>query len=322
MGILPILLFPLSRVAQTSLLLLVTNRMSVRCSISALLVFSLLVPAFGQSTKKKSGSSSAALTSYKPQVTANGVPIVHAASVIVVDAITGEVLHAKNADERRPPASTQKLLTALIIAESGGLDQKVRVAPSDTWAEPTKLYLKPGDLYTRRQLLEILLVRSMNDVARCLARDNASSVELFCLKMNRRAAELGAWNSRFANPNGLPAPGQYSTARDLARIAQAAYRNPVIRSMVSKKNIVFQYADGRTREFTNTNRVLRNYSLCNGMKTGYTDAAGFCLVASGSSDTRDAIVVVLGDKKQWVWKDAYSLLSWALTNGTFSSAGI
>src|SRR5438552_10538630 len=135
----------------------------------------------------------------------------------------------------------------------------------------------------------------MNDVARCLARDNAGSIEAFAEKMNRKAAELGMVNSHFVNPNGLPAPGQFSTARDMARIAQAAYRNAAIRSIVSMKSYVFHYADGHGREFKNTNRVLIHYPLCNGMKTGYTEAAGHCLIASGANEERDVIVVVLGD---------------------------
>ncbi|MDP9292265.1 MAG: D-alanyl-D-alanine carboxypeptidase, partial [Verrucomicrobiota bacterium] len=94
-------------------------------------------------------------------------------------------------------------------------------------------------------------------------------------------------------------------------IAQSAYRNPVIRSIVSMKSVVFQYSDGHVQEFKNTNRVLRSYPLCNGMKTGYTDAAGHCLIASGSSGGRDVIAVVLGDTKQ-IWRDAYSLLAWGL----------
>ncbi len=244
--------------------------------------------------------------------TIDGVPRVSAASVVVIDARTGQVLHQKNPDQQRPPASTQKLLTALIVAESGNLDAPVRVEYSDTLAEPVKLGFKPGEVYTRRELLQVLLVHSMNDVARCLARDNAGSVEAFAAKMNRRAAMLGATDSYFVNPNGLPAPGQHSTARDMARIARAAYANYAIRSIVSMKTLAFRYADGRTRVFENTNRVLKAYPLCNGMKTGYTEAAGKCLIASGASGGRDIIVVVLGDTSRTIWRDAYMLLAWGL----------
>lgn len=241
-----------------------------------------------------------------------GVPSTSAASVIVIDARTGAVLYEKNADALRPPASTQKLLTSLIVAERGYLDKKVTVEPSDTHAEPTKLNIKPGETYRRIDLLRALLVKSPNDVARALARDSAGSVDAFSHLMNQRARELGATNSHFINPNGLPMPGQYSTARDLSLIARAAYANPTIRSIVRMEKLVFRYSNGRTRELENTNKVLKRLPYCNGMKTGYTDAAGFCLISSGARPGRDVIAVVLGNKKSRIWSDSAALLSWAL----------
>jgi serine-type D-Ala-D-Ala carboxypeptidase (penicillin-binding protein 5/6) len=240
------------------------------------------------------------------------VPNTRANSVMVVDARTGAVLHEKNADQPRPAASTQKLLTALVIAETGYLDRPVRVEPIDTFAEPVRLNIRPGEVYQRIDLLRALLVKSPNDVARCLARDNAGNIEAFADKMNAKAQLLGATHSHFLNPNGLPIPGQYSTARDLAIIARAAYANPTIRSIVCLPQLVFRYASGRTRELENTNKVLKRLPFCNGMKTGYTEAAGHCLIASGSRPGRDIIVVVLGDTKSGVWTDAASLLSWGL----------
>ena len=239
-------------------------------------------------------------------------PLISAASAIVLDADSGQVLHQINADDTRAVASTQKLLTALIIAESGNLGERVRVETSDTLAEPSKLYLKTGEVYERGQLLQILLVKSMNDVARCLARDNAGSLDAFAAKMNARARTLGMTNSHFVNPNGLPMPGQYSTARDMARVAMAAYRNGTIRGIVRLRTLNFRYADGRVKSFTNTNQVLKNFPLCNGMKTGYTEAAGHCLISSASYNGRDIISVVLGDSKK-IWADSYRLLAWGLT---------
>jgi D-alanyl-D-alanine carboxypeptidase (penicillin-binding protein 5/6) len=136
------------------------------------------------------------------------VPNTRANSVVVVDARTGAVLHEKNADQPRPAASTQKLLTALIIAETGYLDRPVRVEPIDTFAEPVRLNIRPGEVYQRIDLLRALLVKSPNDVARCLARDNAGSIEAFADRMNAKAQLLGAIHSHFLNPNGLPIPGQ------------------------------------------------------------------------------------------------------------------
>src|SRR5213595_2121595 len=242
------------------------------------------------------------------------VPNTRANSVMVVDARTGAVLHEKNADQPRPAASTQKLLTALIIAETGYLDRQVRVEAIDTFAEPVRLNIRPGDVYQRIDLLRALLVKSPNDVARCLARDNAGSIEAFAEKMNQRATALGATHSHFVNPNGLPDARQYSTARDLSTIARVAYANPTIRSIVCLPQLIFRYANGHTRELENTNKLLKRLPYCNGMKTGYTEAAGKCLIASGSRPGKDIIVVVLGDSHNGVWRDAGALLAWALWN--------
>jgi len=239
-------------------------------------------------------------------------PRTRAAAVLVQDARTGEILYEKNADAPRAAASTQKLLTALVVAEDGFLDRSVVVEPADMQAEPVRLNIKAGEVYQRIELLRALLVKSPNDVARCLARDNAGSIELFAEKMNAKARALGAIHSNFVNPNGLPMPDQYSTARDLAVIARAAYANDTIRSIVCLPKLTFRYANGRMRELTNTNKVLKQVPYCNGMKTGYTEAAGHCLIASGKIPGRDVIVVVLGDSSAGVWRDASALLYWGL----------
>jgi D-alanyl-D-alanine carboxypeptidase (penicillin-binding protein 5/6) len=255
-----------------------------------------------------------------PRLGPDGAPITHATSVIVLDARTGQVLYEKNADEHRPAASTQKLLTGLIVAESGNLDQPVTVDISDTWAEPVKLNIQPGETYRRFDLLQVMLVHSMNDVARCLARDNAGSVEAFADKMNRKALQLGMTQSHFVNPNGLPIPDQYTTARDMSKVAFAAYHNSVLRSIVCLKEVNFTYSDGRVRKFDPSNHVLLKYPLCNGMKTGYTDAAGHCLISSACNGSRDVISVVLGDNG-YVWKDSYALLEWGLAGGPGARIG-
>ncbi len=244
----------------------------------------------------------------------SAAPVLRASSAILLDANTGEILHEINADQTRPVASTQKLLTGLIVAEAGGLDRDVRVEASDTWAEPTVLGFRPGEVYPRGDLLRVFLVHSMNDVARCLARDNAGSVEAFSSRMNAKAQQLGMTHSNFINPNGLPAPGQYSSARDMAKVAMAAYRNRTLRNIVVLKSVAWRYNDGRTRVFETTNRVLKNYALCNGMKTGYTEAAGHCLISSASSGSREVIAVILGDDKS-IWVDSYKLLAWGLSAG-------
>ena len=237
-----------------------------------------------------------------------------ARSGIVIEARTGRVLYEKNPDEHRAAASTTKLLTGLIIAEAGGLDAPVQVATIDTLCEPTKAYVKPGDVYSRRVMLQALLVHSCNDLARALARDHAGSLGPFADRMNRRSASLGASDSGWTTPNGLPTPGQeqHTTARDLSKIARVAYFNSTIRSIVRNPRLIFTYNDGRTTEWENTNKVLRRWPFCNGMKTGYTNAAGHCLVSSAASTEREVICVLLGDNKA-IWNDSQGLLEWALT---------
>jgi D-alanyl-D-alanine carboxypeptidase (penicillin-binding protein 5/6) len=288
-----------------------------------ILLFALMagaLPAFAKHHHHSDASPTPDEDDSASAVGADGVPVTHAGSVLVLDARTGQVLYEKNADERRPAASTQKLLTGLIVAEAGDLNKPVTVDISDTWAEPVKLNIQPGETYRRFDLLQVMLVHSMNDVARCLARDNAGSVEAFADKMNRKALELGMTQSHFVNPNGLPIPDQYTTARDMSKVALAAYHNSLLRSIVCLKEVDFTYADGRVRKFETTNHVLLKYPFCNGMKTGFTDAAGHCLISSASNGSREVISVVLGDTG-YVWRDSYALLAWGLAGGSGARIG-
>lgn len=245
----------------------------------------------------------------------NTPPPVLARSVMLINARTGEVLYEKAADDSRQIASTTKLMTALLVAEAGNLGAELEVQPVDTVCEPTKLYFKPGERYARNAMLYALLVHSCNDVARALARDNAGSIEDFANRMNARAAQLGARATHFVNPNGLPSPGedQHSTARDLSRIARAAYYNQTLRPIMATQHLQFRMASGQMREYSNTNKVLLRYPFCNGMKTGYTEAAGHCLVSSADDNGNAVISVCLGDNKA-IWNDSQKLLAWGLAN--------
>lgn len=243
------------------------------------------------------------------------VPQISADRVIIIDPASDEVLFDKNADKRGAIASTTKLLTALLVVETGSLDQIITVEQSDTQCAPVRLGIKAGDRYTRRQLLTAVLVKSSNDIAQALARDNAGSVEAFVAKMNAKCAELGLKNSHYVNPHGLPSTNgddPYSTARELSVIAKVCDQKPEIREIVKLQSYKFTFPNGRVTELANTNRVLRTSSYCDGMKTGYTNAAGYCLVASGERNGRRRIVVVLNDSEGGVWRDANSLLDWAL----------
>jgi D-alanyl-D-alanine carboxypeptidase (penicillin-binding protein 5/6) len=247
-----------------------------------------------------------------PSNVGSRAPAINAASYILVDARNGGVIAARNADTVRGVASTQKLLTALIVAEAGDLDRSIKVVASDCAVEPSKLNVKPGEVYTRRQLLIAFLVKSSNDVANVLARDNAGSVAAFSAKMTAKARSLGAMNSVFRNPHGLTAKGQYSTARDMARIALAAYRNPVIRDAVRRKYYTFKYASGRTTTLENTNDLLGRMAECDGMKTGYTNPAGRCLISCAHTRGREVILVQLGTKTKYIWNDGAKMMRYGL----------
>ncbi len=239
-------------------------------------------------------------------------PKIAGESAIVVDIASGRVLYAKNADQTRAVASTQKLITALCVLDAGNIDKPVTIATTDGACEPTKIGLRSGEVYSRRELLKVLMVKSANDVARTLARDVGGNQAGFAARMNRKCAALGMRKSHFKNPHGLTEPGQYSTARDMAIAARAAYRSPLLRSYSSTKGFTFTFNNGRTRYLTNTNKVLKTLPYCNGLKTGTTRASGRCLVSSGSLNGRSVIVVVLKSNTPNIWSDSTKLLRWAL----------
>jgi D-alanyl-D-alanine carboxypeptidase (penicillin-binding protein 5/6) len=248
----------------------------------------------------------------QPMLVAISGPSIRAASYLLLDARTGQHLAGRSYETARGVASTQKLVTALVVLDAGNLDKMVRVQSSDVGVEPTRLGVKPGEVYSRRELLYAFLVKSANDVANVLARDNAGSISAFAAKMNAKARSLGCSNTNFRNPHGLTSSGQYSTARDMARVAMAAYRNGVIRDVVRRKYYTFHRADGRSVTLENTNELLGVMPECNGMKTGYTVASGRCLISSAASGGREVILVQLGTKTKYIWDDARIMMGWGL----------
>lgn len=303
-----------------------TYQFGMRLSLASLLVcaFSLLTSCTGTDTKYTNNKTP---QQDKPVVRQNlpenfpnaplilpsaPPPAINAKSAIVVDALTGRPLYQKNADEPRQVASTQKLMTALVVLEAGNLNKQVTIKKEDLNVQPTRINFRPGDVYERGELLQALMVKSCNDIACALGRDIAGSVPQFSEMMNRKARSLGMNKSHFCNPHGLTEPGQYSTARDMARCALMAYRNPILRSFVDSTYATFHFNSGSNLNLKNTNRLLHNISWCTGMKTGTTDAAGRCLIASGGLNGRHAIVVVLGSTTPHIWKDSETLLRWAV----------
>jgi len=248
----------------------------------------------------------------EPMFAVSTGPSIRAESYLLMDARTGRHIASRNAETPRAVASTQKLVTALVVLDAGNLEKRVMVTASDVAVEPTRLGLRPGEVYTRRALLYAFLVKSANDVANVLARDNAGSIGAFAVKMNAKAQSLGCTHSNFRNPHGLTVSGQYSTARDMGRIAMAAYRNTTIRDIVRRKYLAFQRADGRTITLESTNDLLGKMPECNGLKTGYTVASGRCLISTAASGGRDVILVQLGTKTKYIWDDARIMMTYGL----------
>lgn len=225
---------------------------------------------------------------------AGAAPQLSARSAILVDAASGRVLYEKNADERSRIASTTKILTGLIVCESLPLNREVTVPPEAVGIEGSSMYLQAGERISIRALLYGMLLRSGNDAATALAILCSGSVAQFAQRMNQRAAALGMENSHFCNPSGLDEDGHFSTARDLALLSRAAMKNLAFREAVGTKNAVFG-----TRALSNHNKLLWSYPGANGIKTGYTRAAGRILVSSAERAGHTLIAVTICDANDW-----------------------
>jgi len=231
----------------------------------------------------------------------------------VIDAFTGETIYAKNAQQPFFPASTTKILTALLVIEAGDLDKVVVATDQEPKVGDSSLELRPGDQFTRRELLYGLMLKSANDVAHALARDNAGSIEAFAEKMTQRAKELGATDSHFMNPHGLHNPQHYTTPHDLALIARAALQQPLFRSIVGTQRHPWTN-QWDTFELRNHNRLLGVFPGCTGVKTGYTNPAQQVLVSSALWGTREVISVVMHTDKPGIWEDSKLLLRYGFAH--------
>ena len=218
-----------------------------------------------------------------------------AESMIVIERDTGRVLNEKNADKRRPMASTTKIATAItVIDRVSDLDKKVKVPAQAVGVEGSSIYLEKDEELTVRDLLYGLMLQSGNDCAVALAVTTAGSIRDFAAMMNETAAKAGAEKTNFVNPHGLHDDNHYTTARDLAAIAAYAMKNETFRTIVSTKRYTAPW-QGRDydRVILNKNKILSTYDGGDGVKTGYTKKAGRCLVSSATRDGMNVIAVVL-----------------------------
>ena len=257
-------------------------------------------------------------------------PQLVAASGVIIDPNTGLVIFDKNKDEKLEPASTTKIMTALLVLENLDLKQVVTIDEETSFTEGSRIYLLEGEKITVEDLLYALLLESANDSAVALAKAVSGSTQEFAKLMNSRAKEIGAKNTNFVNPNGLHVDGHYTTTYDLALIAQQAMRNPEFRKLVTTYRHVIKKTNKQpTRYLYNTNRLMYDaktmvdangtvrpakYEGAIGIKTGFTTEAGGCLVSGAERDGSEFIAVVMKSTDPGRFGDSIALLDYAFVN--------
>lgn len=234
------------------------------------------------------------------QLARAAIPHVMAGAAVLLDAPSATVLYAKEPYTRRAPASTTKILTGLVVIEQGNLTDLVTVSRRAGYTEGSTAYLRPGETISLENLLYGALLSSGNDACAAMAEHIAGTEAIFVELLNQRAKALGAWDSNFRNPHGLPEPGHYTTAYDLALIARCALRNRKFGEIVRRKRkIIREEGTDWKRYFDSTNQLLWDYKGADGVKTGTTSEAGPCLVASATRGGRQLIAVVLNSGDRW-----------------------
>lgn len=257
-------------------------------------------------------------------------PVIIAETAIVIDARTGQILYDKNMNEQREPASTTKVITALLALQNLELNKLVTIDAETPFTEGSRIYLLEGENVTVEQLMYALLLESANDAAVALGKEISGSVPAFADLMNAKARELGAKNTNFVNPNGLHEEGHLSTAYDLAMIAKEAMKNEKFREFVTTYRYVIPATNKQdTRYLYNTNRLIYDehtrvlvngeqrvakYEGATGIKTGYTSHAGGCLIAGAERGGTELISVVMKSTDEGRFADSIALMDYAFEN--------
>ena len=241
-------------------------------------------------------------------------PSVDAQAAVLIDTETGTVLYGKRMHERRPVASTTKVMTALLALENCEPDEFVVVSERAASATGSSLYLNAGERVKMDDLLAALLLKSANDAANAIAEHVSGTIEAFAGRMSERAQELGAWNTRFTNPHGLHDAQHYSSAYDLALITREAMTHERFRELVATETaeIELPRASNGTRKLVNHNKLVRRVDFVDGVKTGYVRHSGHCLIASGTQNGWQLIVVVLDSPE--MYDEALRLLEYGFAN--------
>ncbi len=221
-------------------------------------------------------------------------PAVNAVAAVLINTVTGETLYSKNAKAVMAPASTTKIMTAILAIEKGDLEGKVKISSRAAAMPATRMNLRSGEVQSLRDLLYGLMLSSGNDAATAIAEYIAGSEIRFAQMMTAKARQLGMVKTSFKNASGLPAVNHYTTANDLAILARYALKNPVFTEIVQTKVATVPNSRSNTsRSLTNHNKLLWQYPYTTGIKTGYTRRAGRCLVASATQSETTLVAVVL-----------------------------
>jgi serine-type D-Ala-D-Ala carboxypeptidase (penicillin-binding protein 5/6) len=290
-------------------------RLGVRRTATVAVSLSVWVASAGPATGQPvppptpvppAGSPSPYPTALETPVPSAEPPAVTAESAALGDLVSGEILWQRKGALQQPIASVTKIMTALLVLETTDPGELVTASANAASQSGAELGLKAGEQLPVRDLLLALMLQSANDAAVALAEHVSGDVETFVGGMNRRARELGLGNTRFASPNGLDDSG-YSTARDLIALTAEAYRKPSFGRVVSTKFHRIPSPDGEARRIQNRNALLWLYAGAEGVKTGYTAAAGFCLVASAERDGLRLVSVALGSPDE-AFTDAATIL--------------
>ena len=240
----------------------------------------------------------AGLGIYPIQLKAAVLPL-SATSAILLDSQTNRVIYSKSPNLKRAPASTTKILTAMVVKENISLDKVVSISSRVENVEPTKIFLKGGEKFYVRDLVRAILIKSANDAAEALAIAVSGSRAGFAKLMNQKVKDLGARRSRFVNPNGLPAKNQYSTVSDMVKIMKAANKYPFIGTTLKIKGITIKSLGGRSVFLKNHNKMLWKSAREVIGKTGWTRKAKHCFLGSISAPTKKVLVAMLGSKSPW-----------------------
>lgn len=280
--------------------------MKMKTGLAALVTALLLLPGIAQADELPM-KAEAPITLTSP-------------SAILCEASTGQVIFEKNADERRPVASVNKVMTILLTLEAVdegrvSLEDQVTVSPRAASMGGSQAFLDAGERYKLSELLKTVIVASANDSAVALAEHLAGTEESFVRLMNARAEELGLTNTHYANCTGLPAQEHYTTARDVAKLSAQLDLHPIYYRYSTIWMDEIKHRGGRVTSLTNTNRLIRFYPGCDGYKTGSTNEARYCVSATAKKEGMRLIAVVLGTPAgQTRFDEARAMLEYGFAN--------